>query len=146
MYVIDRCAEEDLEAVVQLSINWAGENNVYGMAPNELDDLRGRMNGYFWIARYDAEVVGYIFGTEHRSEGLAVIPAGESYIEIDEVYVSPGHRSAGIGHQLVDRLLLEAGWSGITRSVVHSAAKDWRRIVGFYEKHDFQMWFVQMVR
>lgn len=77
---------------------------------------------------------------------MAVIPQGKRYIEIDEVYVHPEYRSAGVGHQLVDRLLTEAESEGIRRSVVYSASKQLEKIVGFYRKHGFQMWFVKMFR
>jgi ribosomal protein S18 acetylase RimI-like enzyme len=98
------------------------------------------------VARNDQEILGYIFGTTHVSEGLAIIPAKEKYIEIDEVYIHPEHRSSGIGHKLVDHILDEAESNGICRSVVYSATKQWERMVGFYEKHDFKLWFVQMYR
>jgi ribosomal protein S18 acetylase RimI-like enzyme len=67
-------------------------------------------------------------------------------VEIDEIYVHPHYRTDGIGHKLVDQLLDEASARGITRSMVYSASKEWETIVGFYEKHGFKMWFVEMYR
>jgi hypothetical protein len=47
---------------------------------------------------------------------------------------------------MVDKLLEAAEGNGITRFVVYSATKQWQKIIGFYEKHWFKMWFVQMYR
>jgi ribosomal protein S18 acetylase RimI-like enzyme len=101
---------------------------------------------YFWVAEIDSEVVGYTIGSVHESDGLAVIEKGERYFEVDEVYVHSEYRNENIGHMLVDRLLQTAEQNGITRSIVYSASKQWQKIIGFYEKHGFKMWFVQMYR
>lgn len=98
------------------------------------------------MAEADSQVIGYITGSVHESNELAVIDKGEHYIEVDEVYVHPAYRNETIGHMLVDRLLQTAEEHGITRSIVYSASKQWRKIIGFYEKHGFKMWFVQMYR
>lgn len=52
----------------------------------------------------------------------------------------------GHHHVMVDKLLEAAEGNGITRSVVYSATKQWQKIIGFYEKHGFKKWFVQMYR
>ncbi|WP_369125268.1 GNAT family N-acetyltransferase [Alicyclobacillus fastidiosus] len=110
-----------------------------------MSDLLPKLDGYFFVADKDGQIVGYIFATTHVSEGTAV-PQGKKFLEIDEVYVHPDYRTDGIGHKLVDHLLAEARSHGITRSVVYSASKQWDKIVGFYEKHGFKMWFVQMYK
>ncbi|QHW31636.1 GNAT family N-acetyltransferase [Paenibacillus rhizovicinus] len=146
MLTIRQATQHDLPKVVECSQLWTAENITYGLGPNSEEGLRSSIGDYFWIAEVDSDVIGYITGSVHESEGLAVIAAGERYLEIDEVYVHPEHRSGTIGHQLVDRLLQTAEGNGINRSIVNSASKQWREIVGFYEKHGFQMWFVQMYR
>lgn len=146
MYTIRQCTDQDLTAVVELSELWVKEGIAPGLQANYIEFLQRCMGEYFWIAEAQSAVVGFIFGTILESDGLAVIPEGEKYIEIDEVYVHPEWRSGGIGHELVDRLLQQAESNGVTRSLVYSAAKQWVRMVGFYEKHGFQMWHIQMVK
>lgn len=146
MHLVRRATEEDLSKVVRLSELWASENITHGLTPNSLNDLKPELGDYFFVANNDSETIGYIYGTVHINEGTAVISQGEKYLEIDEVYVHPDYRDDGIGHELVEQLLDEAERQGIKRSVVYSATKQWQKIVGFYEKHGFQMWFVQMYK
>jgi len=94
----------------------------------------------------ETRVIGYLYGEALCSEGLAVIPKGECYLSIDEVYVHPQHRGGGVGQELVNAVLEEANRHGVRRSVVSSATKQWEKMVGFYGKHGFHMWTIQMVR
>lgn len=146
MATIRQAAQRDLPRVVELSALWAAEAITYGLAATREEELQAYIGDYFWVAENEMGVIGYITGSVHESEGLAVLPKGELYLEIDEVYVHPDYRSDKLGHTLVDSLLQTAEANGIVRSTVYSASKQWREIVGFYEKHGFQMWFVQMYR
>lgn len=146
MVTVRIATESDLLKVAQLSELWVTECITYGLRANKVEQLIQNIGEYFWVAEVDAEVVGYIFGSIQESEGLAVIESGVRYLEIDEVYVHPQYRSENIGHLMVDQLLQTAEGNGITRSIVYSASKQWQKVIGFYEKHGFHMWFVQMYR
>ncbi|MFC5648835.1 GNAT family N-acetyltransferase [Paenibacillus solisilvae] len=146
MVTIRKADENDLSKVAGLSELWLTECITYGLGANTEELLRNHIGEYFWVAEIGSEVVGYITGSIHFSDGLAVIEQGERYIEIDEVYVHPEYRNEDIGHLMVDKLLQTAERNGITRSIVYSASKQWQKIIGFYEKHGFKMWFVQMYR
>ncbi len=147
MSVIRRATEENVNEVVALSELWVSEENTYGLARSDSASfLKSLGRGYFYVAINDSFVVGYIVGSIHQSDGLAVIPKGEEYLEIDEVYVHPDHRREGMGHDLVDALLAEAETCGICRALVYSATKQWEQVVGFYQKHGFKMWFVEMYK
>lgn len=136
----------DIEDVARLSELWAVEDITLGHVPTSAEQLRAQLGQYFWVAEDAGQIIGFAYGSVHTSEGLAVIPAGEIHLEIDEVYVHPDYRCGGIGGQLVDRLLDEAGSHGLTRFLLMSANKDWQRTVSFYQKHGFKMWYVQMHR
>ncbi|MDQ0888761.1 ribosomal protein S18 acetylase RimI-like enzyme [Paenibacillus sp. V4I9] len=146
MVTVRMATENDLSKVAQLSELWVAEAITYGLGANTEELLRNCIGEYFWVAEINSEVVGYITGSIHDSDGLAVIEKGESYLEVDEVYVHPEYRNENIGHMMVDELLQTAELNGITRSVIYSASKQWQKIIGFYEKHGFKMWFVQMYR
>lgn len=146
MIMYRKAKEQDLPQVVKLSELWEAENATYGLRANSADLLKPFLGDYFWLAEKQGEIIGYITGSVQESEGLAVIEKGEKYLEIDEVYVLPDYRNRKVGHTLVDQLLQSAEAGGVTRSLVYSASKQWREIIGFYEKHGFKMWFVQMYR
>ncbi len=146
MVTVRKANENDVLIVAKLSELWVSECFTYGLAANTEELLRRNIGDYFWVAEINSEVVGYITGSVHESDGLAVIEKGELYLEVDEVYVHPEYRSGNIGHLMVDKLLQTAEGNGITRSIVYSASKQWQKIVGFYEKLGFKMWFVQMYR
>jgi len=146
MVNVRKANEGDLTRAAELSGLWVTEGITYGLGANTEGILRKYIGDYFWVAEIDSVVVGYIAGSVHKSNGLAVIEKGECYLEVDEVYVHPDYRSDNIGHAMVDKLLQSAESNGITRSTVYSASKQWQKIVGFYEKHGFKMWFVQMYR
>jgi ribosomal protein S18 acetylase RimI-like enzyme len=146
MVTVRRANENDLSKVVKLSELWVAECITYGLGANTADFLRNNIGEYFWVTEISSEVVGYITGSVHESDGLAVIEKGERYLEVDEVYVHPEFRNENFGHMMVDKLLQTAEQNGITRSIVYSASKQWQKIIGFYEKHGFKMWFVQMYR
>lgn len=146
MVSVRKAIEGDLLRVVELSELWASECITYGLGANTEEILRNYIGDYFWIAEADSIVVGYTTGTVRESDGMAVIDKGERYLEVDEVYVHPDFRNENIGHLMVDKLLQTAESNGIKRSIVYSASKQWQKIVGFYEKHGFKMWFVQMYR
>ena len=136
----------DIDDVVRLGELWAVEDITFGHVPTPAEQLKAQLDHYFWVAEDSARIVGFAYGSVHTSECLAVIPAGETYLEVDEVYVHPDYRCQSIGSQLVDRLIDEAGSHGITRFLLMSANKDWQRTVSFYQKHGFKMWYVQMHR
>lgn len=146
MFIVRKAKETDLSDVANLSEIWVSESITYGLGASTEELLRNNIGDYFWVAETNSQIVGYITGSIHVSDGLAVIEQGQHYLEVDEVYVHPEYRSRNIGHVMVDKLLEAAEGNGITRSVVYSATKQWQKIIGFYEKHGFKMWFVQMYR
>lgn len=83
---------------------------------------------------------------DHTDEPIGVITltdavaiyAGGRYGIISELYVVPGRRSAGVGHQLLAAVRAEAGRQGWQRIDV-TAPPDgrWGRTVAFYEQNGF---------
>ena len=144
--VVRSAREADVESVVELSETWAAEDSTCGIVPTPASTLSDHLGPYFWVAERGTAVVGYAYGRVEVSQGLAVIPAGERYLEIEELYVLSEYRNEGLGSDLVRALLRVAAENRVTRGLVHPATKDWPRIVRFYEQFDFKMWYVQMYR
>lgn len=142
--MIRECTQGDLDAVSRLQQCWEAENITHGLAAESRERLAARLGPYFLVAEADGAVEGYVFGSVQVSEGSAVIPEGERYLEVDEIYIRPESRGNGTGSMLLDRLLETARGDGISRFSVYSATKDVDGILAFYRRHGFKSWYVQM--
>ncbi len=145
-YTLRVCRPDDIPAVAALEARWLAEGGTIGMVAVTEEEIQDWLGPYCWVAEHEGAVVGFAYGRVETSEGLAVIPAGERYLRLEELYVLPDHRDRGVGGRLVDHLLAEAGARGVTRGRVYSSSKDWRRIVDFYQQHGFTMWYVELYR
>jgi len=144
--VIREATIADLDHIQVLSSAWEREDITYGMVATSREAYEALLGPFFLVAEDAGALVGFITGITHVSEGMAVIPAGVTYLEIDELHVISAHRSQGIGRALVETLLARAEEEGITHQLVYSATKDIRRVLHFYEQCGFQSWCIQLYR
>ena len=140
-----RLAEaRDVDEVARLQAGWAEEDITYGQIPASPQEIADKLGPFFYVALKDGRISGFVYGSERVSEGLAVIPEGERYVEIDELYVRPEFRNGGLGGTLIETLLRAARDHGIERFKVYSAAKEFDRILAFYRSHGFKPWYAEM--
>jgi hypothetical protein len=71
---------------------WVAECITYGLVANTEELLRNNVGEYFWVAEISTGIIGYVSGSVHESDGLAVIQEGERYLEVDCQMVFPYHR------------------------------------------------------
>ncbi len=142
--IIRQAAKDDVPAICRLQQRWFEEGCVYGFVPDDAEQVEAALSQYFLLAEAGSEVIGFISGSAQTSGGTAVIAAGESYLEIDNLYVAPEFRRRGVGGELVDRLLAQAREAGLAHAVLYSAAREIHSVLRFYERHKFQSWYVQM--
>jgi ribosomal protein S18 acetylase RimI-like enzyme len=140
--IIRECVAEDMPAVATLHETFAQEGVIYGYVAATYDELLTKLGSYFLVASLDDQVVGYIYGSVHTSQGLAVIPADETYLEVGELYLLPAWREHGLGGLLLERLLAVSAAQGIKRYLVYSANKEIERVLRFYQRHGFKSWCV----
>jgi GNAT superfamily N-acetyltransferase len=143
-FILREVKPEDLATIHQLQKAWAAEGISYGYEAAPLDGLARQVGPYFLLAELEGAVVGFISATVRVSEGLAVVPVGLSYLEVDDLYVTPPCRGRGLGSKLLEAVLNDARAAGLKRCTVYSSTKDARRILDFYQGHGFKSWFVQM--
>ena len=144
--VIRECISADIEKVMELDSSWAAEDSTYGYVAESVEGFADRLGPYFLVAEVQGSVVGFAYGSVHVSEGMAVLPAGQMYFEVDAIYIATEHRNSGIGGMLLNGLLEVAQRNRIERSLVYSATKDLDRILRFYRRHGFKNWYVRMYR
>lgn len=144
--LIRQAMETDLPSIIRLQQAWADEKNTHGYVPDDPDQIQNRLGGYFLVAESDDRILGFIAGSVHVNNNVTVIPMGSPYLEIDDLYVIPSFRGQGVGSQLVDHLLSHTKERGLDYASLYSAAKDTHASLRFYERHQFQGWYVQMFR
>jgi len=144
--IIREAVRDDIDYVHSLCAAWEEEGIVHGLVTTSKSMLEAQLGPYFLVAEIDGEIAGYVTGSTHVSEGLAVIPASSTYLEIDELYVVPAQRSQGIGRALPEAMLALAEAAGVDYQLVYSATKNLRRVLHFYKQVGFQSWCIQLFR
>jgi ribosomal protein S18 acetylase RimI-like enzyme len=136
--------KSDIPFVCQLQRQLFEEDIIYGFVPETEEEIEKSINPCFLAAELNHRIIGFIMGRICVSKGLAVVPKGESYVEVENLYIAAQFRKQGIGGKLLDELLTVARENGAAYAVLYSATKDVRSILKFYERHNFQSWSVQM--
>jgi len=140
---------DDLKKVAELYRLWEEEGNIRGLVADTARSLRKYLGDFFWVAESgEAGILGFAYGSKNTSDRncRAVFDLDTPYLEVENIYVLPGWRSRDIGSKLMEKLLGAAGECGIDRAVVFSSAVDWERVVSFYSRQGFKMWFFQMFK
>jgi ribosomal protein S18 acetylase RimI-like enzyme len=143
--LVRQAVNADVPFVEQLQQKWSEEDNTHGFVPESREQIENALASYL-VAEVGGRVVGFISGAVRTGEGTAVIPAGESYFDVDNLYVMPEFRNRGVGGSLITHRLAQAKQQGVSYALVYSAAKNIKEILKFYERHNFQSWYVQMFR
>lgn len=136
----------DLPAVQRRQCEWAQAQITHGYRPASRAALRRALGEFFWVAEYRGRIVGFTYGSRRVSKGLAVVPKGRAYLDIEDLYVTARWRNRGVGRALLDAITAQARARHIRYVTVYSATKDVRRLLRFYERAGFTSWFVQLCR
>ena len=128
-YVETELTPAVLEALKQMSADWAAENSCRGYYANDESDIRG--NRIFLALEGDTPV-GYLFGQVTRAERTsAVMEENTPYFEVEELYIVPGWRSRGVGGGLF-RYAESQVKQDAEYILLSTATKNWRAILHFY--------------
>lgn len=133
-----------LETLIALSKDWEAERSCHGYRANTRADIEGNR---IFLAEENGAVVGYLFGHMERSEKQSsVMPDGTPYFELEELYVVPERRSAGVGAALFSHA--EAALKSETDYILLSTAtKNARAILHFYmDVLDMQFWSARLFK
>lgn len=133
-----------LDELIELSGEWENENSCRGYRKNERSDIEG--NRIFLALDGDA-VIGYLFGHVEKAENIgSVLPDGEAYFEIEELFVRSEYRSAGIGRKLFSAAE-DAVSDEVSCLMLGTATKNWRAILHFYlEELGMSFWSARLFK
>src|SRR5689334_11806513 len=99
------CTANDIDGVVALERQWEQEDIAYGdfnpMSREAYISILEHFPAYFMVAEHDGQLVGYIHASVYYDKPMEVIPAHESYVEIEDIYVQPDYRGRDIGGALL---------------------------------------------
>lgn len=144
--IIRECNYEDLEYIICLQQQWETEDIAYGFVPDDKSYLERKLGKYFYVAELNNRIIGFVFGTVHKSENMTIFNNGQLYIEVDDIYISQSFRDTNFGSLLLDKLLDAAKEDGVNKSLIYSSTKDMDSIIKFYKKHDYKTWYIQMYK
>jgi ribosomal protein S18 acetylase RimI-like enzyme len=144
------CTRDDLDGVMALERQWEQEDIAYGdfnpMSREAYLAVLERFPAYFLVAERAGHLVGYIHVSVQRDRPVEVIPAGEPYVAIEDIYVQSDVRDQGIGGALLERVFAVAQQAGIQRFVVGTLSKEADSILKFYRSHGFTPWRIQFFK
>ena len=140
---------KDLRTIATLERNWAREGSMIGFVAGGIAGFAGYIDSTdksLWVAESQADIVGYVSTTIHKTSGFAVVPNEDPYVEIDDLYVSPGYRSRSLGSRLVEAVLDAARARGIRYATAFTSSSRVAEIMRFYENQGFEPWGIQFFR
>ena len=144
--VIRPAAPRDAHAIHRLQVDCAAEDISYGYRPAGEAEIRAALGPYFVVADLHDRVIGFARAAVRVSAGMAVVPKGKEYLQLDDLYVATDHRSMGAGCKLIDFLLMTAKLAGIEYALACSAAKDVHGSLQFYQACGFRSWYIQLFK
>ncbi len=136
--------EETLAKLISLSKDWEAENSCYGYRANQREDIEGNR---IFLALNQGKLIGYLFGSFYKSENMrSIMPEGSSCFEVEELYVIPARRSAGVGKALFE--YAENAVRGEADYITLSTAtKNWKAIFHLYlDELDMTFWSARLFK
>lgn len=149
MLPIRIATRQDLRAIATLEENWEREGSIIGFEAGGIENFASYVDSpdkSIWVAESQDAIVGYVSATVHQTSNLAVVPHEGPYVEIDDLYVSPEHRSRSIGSRLVESALDLARERGIHYATLFTSSSKVADIMRFYENQGFEPWGIQFFR
>jgi len=135
---------EILEKLLQLSAQWAAEQNCYGYYPNTEADILGKR---IFLAEDEDGIEAYLLGEVETAKNMkSIMPEGTLYFEAEELYVVPEKRSQGIGEALF-RFVEETVKKDVQFIMLSTASKNSKAILHFYlDELDMQFWSARLFK
>lgn len=122
--------EKEIEELINLSVLWEKENITFGYRKNDINDI---IDKRVFVAKESNKIIGYIFAKEGIAKNHgSIMPDGQLYFGIEEIYVIKEKRSYGIGKQLMDYVKNVAKKEKYKYIFLTTSTKDSNKILDFY--------------
>ena len=119
-----------LQTLIAMSACWEQEDSCHGYRKNDRSDIE---ENRIFVAEESGQILGYLFGHEEETQkATSVIAAQTRCFEVEELYVVPERRGAGVGKALFRYAEEQAKTAGAQFLMVSTATKDYKRILHFY--------------
>lgn len=123
-------SKEEIDELINLSVLWEKEDITFGYRKNDINDI---IDKRVFVAKESNKIIGYIFAKEGIAKNHgSIMPDGELYFGIEEIYVIKEKRSYGIGHQLMDYVKNVAKKEKYEYIFLTTSTKDSNKILDFY--------------
>ena len=127
-YAFKNLNEDTTRQLIELSRLWVEEDCSYGMVVNEASDLQFPVA----VALDGEKIVGYCFGHAYvQEQRKSYMDAGKTCFSVDELYVLPQYRGAGIGRELFRMIEREAG-KNCSFLTLATSTKNYKAILKLY--------------
>lgn len=135
----------DWDAIIALTGLWEDENISYGVRRDTPEDLEGCK---IWVAERGKEMLGFVSGRlDAASRQRSIMPDGEEYFEIEELYVRPEERSGGLGGRLFACAEEYARACGCRHIMLSTSTRDTMAMLRFYQqRQQMQVWSMRLFK
>lgn len=143
--LIRPAADADLPALLTLSHALVDEGCCNGMVYDTPEDWRGYQN--IFVAEQAGRLVGYSYGCIAVSRiRVPGCDKGERFYDLEELYVLPSLRSAGVGRLLFEAQEQRARSLGCKTLQLAAVSRDHGRLLRFYEQMGMDFWSAWMIK
>ena len=119
-----------LQTLSAMAACWEQEDRCHGYRKNDRSDIE---DNRIFVAEENGQICGYLLGREEEAKkATSVMAAQTRCFEVEELYVVPERRGAGVGKALFRYAEEQAKTAGAQFLMVSTATKDYKRILHFY--------------
>lgn len=137
---------DDLPTLVAMSNALVAEDCCNGMVPDTLTDWQRYQN--IIVAQQGDRLVGYSYGSvaTSRIKTTTWCEKGDTFYDLEEIYVLPEIRSAGVGKLLFSAQEEQARTLGCKTLQLAAVSRDHTRLLRFYEQMGMQFWSAWLIK
>lgn len=149
MKIIIAGIKKDAPQIHGLYSEWVNEKVSPKTLPITIEELRNQMKkSTVFLAKEKNELMGFLICKIKKSAentNMYHLKKGETYAELDSMYIKKNHRKKGLGKALINACKTELKKHGHKKIIVFADSIKPRELMGFYEKNGFKTLFVSMI-